>query len=72
MVTPILVFLSLALGQPMNLVFTTMELVVLGLATAIFSYISLDGRSNWLEGIQLLAIYRMAALTFFFLPLSQP
>jgi len=30
--------------------------------------ISLDGESNWLEGIQLLALYFMAALAFFVIP----
>jgi Ca2+:H+ antiporter len=67
-VAPVLVFLSLLLGHPMDLVFEPLELVVLGLATAIFAYISLDGESNWLEGMQLLALYAMCACAFFFLP----
>ncbi len=70
-VAPVLVFLSFALGHPMDLVFTPLELVILGLATALFAYISLDGESNWLEGVQLLAIYLMAGLAFFFLPLHE-
>ena len=37
----------------MNLIFRPLELVILGLATAIFAYISLDGESNWLQGVQL-------------------
>lgn len=68
LVAPLLVFLSLLLGQPMNLIFEPMELVVLGLATAIFAFINLDGESNWLEGVQLVAVFLMAAVTFFFLP----
>ena len=70
-VAPVLVFLSFALGHPMDLVFTPLELVILGLATALFAYISLDGESNWLEGVQLLAIYLMAGSAFFFLPLHE-
>jgi Ca2+:H+ antiporter len=67
-VGPALVFLSLLLGQPLDLLFSGLELTVLGLATAIFAYVSLDGESNWLEGIQLLALYVMAALAFFVIP----
>lgn len=67
-VAPLLVLASLALGHPMDLVFVPMELLVLGLATAIFAYISQDGESTWLEGVQLLAVYLMAALVFYLLP----
>jgi Ca2+:H+ antiporter len=67
-VAPVLVLLSPALGHPMDLVFVPLELAILGLTTAIFAYICLDGESNWLEGVQLLAIYLMAAFAFFFLP----
>ena len=68
-VAPVLVLVSHALGHPMDLIFTPLELAILVLATAIFAYISLDGEANWLEGIQLLAIYIVAALAFFLLPL---
>jgi Ca2+:H+ antiporter len=68
-VGPALVFASLLLGHPMNLIFRPLELVILGLATAIFAYICLDGESNWLEGVQLLSIYVMAGIAFFFLPM---
>ena len=67
-VAPTLVFVSLLLGHPLDLVFSGLELTVLGLATAIFAYVSLDGESNWLEGVQLLALYVMAALAFFVIP----
>ncbi len=67
-VAPLLVLVSLALGHPMDLVFVPMELLVLGLATAIFAYISQDGESTWLEGVQLLAVYLMAGLVFYLLP----
>jgi Ca2+:H+ antiporter len=71
LVAPLLVFLSLPLGHRLDLVFTALELAILGLATTIFAYISLDGESNWLEGFQLLALYAIAGFVFFFLPLGQ-
>jgi Ca2+:H+ antiporter len=67
-VAPILVFASLLVGHPMNLIFTPLELAILGLGTAFFAYISIDGESNWLEGVQLLGIYLIAALAFGLLP----
>jgi Ca2+:H+ antiporter len=69
-VAPLLVLLSIPLGHPMDLVFVPLELAILGLTTAIFAYICLDGESNWLEGVQLLALYLMAAAAFFFLPIT--
>jgi len=67
-VAPVLVFLSLLLGHPMDMVFDHMELAVLALTTAIFAFVANDGRSNWLEGAQLLALYLIIAVVFFFLP----
>jgi Ca2+:H+ antiporter len=69
-VAPVLVFLSLALGNPMDLVFDRMELLVLGLTSLIFAFVAMDGRSNWLEGAQLLALYVIIAVVFFFLPIG--
>ena len=37
-------------------------------SASIFAYVSLDGETNWLEGVQLLALYLIAAICFFFLP----
>jgi Ca2+:H+ antiporter len=54
--------------QPMNLVFTPAEVMAIGLAVMISSQIAGDGESNWLEGVQLLAVYLILALVFFFLP----
>ncbi|HZR97131.1 MAG TPA: hypothetical protein VFE37_00405 [Chloroflexota bacterium] len=52
----------------MDVIFTPLELAILGLATAIFAYVSIDGKSNWLEGLQLLAVYLVAGLAFYLLP----
>jgi Ca2+:H+ antiporter len=67
-VAPLLVFLSLAMGHPLTLIFNEFELLALGAAVGIAALISLDGESNWLEGAQLLAVYVIVALAFFFLP----
>jgi Ca2+:H+ antiporter len=66
-VAPVLVFVSLLLGHPMDLVFVPLELLVLGLTAMIFAFVAIDGRSNWLEGAQLLALYLIIAVVFFFL-----
>jgi Ca2+:H+ antiporter len=67
-VAPLLVFVSLAMGHPLTLIFNEFELLALGAAVGIAALISLDGESNWLEGAQLLAVYLIVALAFFFLP----
>lgn len=66
-VTPVVVLISL-LFHPMDLVFTDLELAIMGLVVAIFAYVVHDGETSWLEGIQLIAIYVMAAAAFFVLP----
>ncbi|MEX1245764.1 MAG: calcium/proton exchanger [Thermoanaerobaculia bacterium] len=66
-VAPLLVLVSL-LFSPMDLIFQPIELVTLLSCSAIFAYVSLDGETNWLEGVQLLALYLIAAVSFFFLP----
>ncbi|MBI2941354.1 MAG: calcium/proton exchanger [Chloroflexi bacterium] len=68
LVAPVLVFISLLIGQPMDLVFHPLELLVLGLSAAVFTLVALDGETHPLEGVQLLALYVMAAGLFFLLP----
>lgn len=67
-VTPVLVFASYFFGQPMNLEFTLPEIAAVGLAVWISGQISGDGECNWLEGAQLLSVYLIIAVLFFFLP----
>jgi Ca2+:H+ antiporter len=69
-VAPVLVFLSYAIGQPMNLLFTGFEVITVGLAVAIVSLVAVDGETNWMEGVLLLAVYIIFAIAFFFLPES--
>jgi Ca2+:H+ antiporter len=68
LVAPLLTFASLGLGHPMTLIFSRLELGTLVPATAIFAYLSLDGRTSWLEGVQLLAVYVLAASTIYLVP----
>ncbi len=68
-VAPLLVMASHFLGpRPMDLVFTPAEVVAVVLAVAIVGQISGDGESNWLEGVQLLAVYVIMGIVFYFLP----
>ena len=66
-VAPMLVFISLILGEPMNLIFTGIEVAAVAFSAAILGYIVLDGRSNWIEGLQLVSAYVIMAISFFFL-----
>jgi Ca2+:H+ antiporter len=66
LVAPVLVFVSLFLGRPMDFVFNVPEVAAVGLATLIVTVISLDGRSNWLEGLQLVGVYVILAVSFFY------
>ncbi len=65
-VAPVLVFVGLLLGHPLTLVFNTFELVALIAAVGISAMVALDGESNWLEGAQLLGVYVILGVAFFF------
>jgi Ca2+:H+ antiporter len=67
-VTPMLVFASYAFSRPMDLEFSLPEIVAMAVAIWIAQQISGDGESNWLEGVQLLSVYVIMAILFFFLP----
>jgi len=67
-VAPVLVFISLAMGNPLTLIFNQFELLALIAGVLIAGQVSIDGESNWLEGAALLAVYLILALAFFFLP----
>ena len=67
-VTPMLVFASYAFSRPMDLEFSLPEIVAIAVAIWIAQQISGDGESNWLEGVQLLSVYILLGILFFFLP----
>jgi Ca2+:H+ antiporter len=69
LVAPVLVILSHFIGPaPMDLVFSPSEVLSVGLAVILASQIAGDGESNWLEGVQLLAVYVILAIVFYFIP----
>jgi Ca2+:H+ antiporter len=67
-VAPLLVFISLLLGHPMQLIFNQFELLALLAAVVVAVLVSNDGESTWLEGAALLGIYLILGLAFFVLP----
>ncbi|WP_119269494.1 calcium/proton exchanger [Taklimakanibacter deserti] len=68
-VAPVLLLTSIFLGpSQMDLAFTGGLVLMVLLSTLITSQVAGDGRSDWLKGLQLLAVYIVFGLTFFFLP----
>ena len=68
-VAPLLVFVSYFIGpQPMDLRFTGLEVVAVVMSVGIMALVSQDGESHWMEGVQLLAVYLMLGIAFYFLP----
>lgn len=63
---PVLVFFGLLVGNPVTLVFSPLEVVAVAVGTLIAAYIALDGKSNWVEGLQLTSVYIILAIAFFF------
>jgi Ca2+:H+ antiporter len=68
-VAPLLVLLSYAVGTaPMDLAFPGGLVLAILLSVLITGQVAGDGRSDWLKGLQLLAVYLVLGLAFFFLP----
>jgi Ca2+:H+ antiporter len=67
-VAPLLIFASYLFGRPMNLEFTIPEVVAVFAAILIVEQICSDGESNWIEGVQLLSVYAILGILFYFLP----
>jgi Ca2+:H+ antiporter len=66
LVVPTLVLTGPLLGHPIDLRFNLYELVAVVAAVLVSNLVSLDGRSDWLEGALLLAAYCILAAGFFF------
>jgi len=65
-VVPLLVFLSAVGGTPLTLSFVMAEVIAVAITVALAAYIAIDGLTSWLEGAQLLALWGILALLFFF------
>jgi Ca2+:H+ antiporter len=71
-VAPVLVFASYVIAPaPMDLLFTVFEVVAVALAVLTIALIAHDGETHWMEGVQLLAVYTILALGFYFLPAAE-
>ncbi|KAK4111294.1 Calcium/proton exchanger [Canariomyces notabilis] len=68
LVTPALVMLGWAIGQPMTLHFGAFETVAFALSVFVVIYTVQDGKSNYLEGAMLLGLYVIIALAFWASP----
>jgi Ca2+:H+ antiporter len=63
----VLVLLSFVVGPfPMALVFNGLELGAILLAILIAQQVTQEGESTWFEGLQLLSVYAVLGLVFFF------
>jgi Ca2+:H+ antiporter len=72
-VAPILIFASYFIGpRTMNLEFTIPEVIAVIASIIIVEQISSDGESSWIEGVQLLSVYAVLAILFYFLPDVHP
>src|SRR4051794_28820554 len=67
-VAPVLVFLSYFFGRPMNFEFSLPEIFAVVASVYIIFQISGDGETNWIEGVQLLSVYLILGILFFYLP----
>jgi Ca2+:H+ antiporter len=66
-VAPVLVICSFFIGPgPMPLVFNGFELAGVIAAVLFANYVTQEGRSNWFEGVQLLAAYLILAVAFYY------
>ncbi|OGO19917.1 MAG: calcium/proton exchanger [Chloroflexi bacterium RBG_16_50_9] len=66
-VAPILVFISPLMGGQLSLAFAPFQMIAMILAVMIINYLGSDGICNWLEGVQLAAVYIIIAIAFYFM-----
>jgi Ca2+:H+ antiporter len=67
-VAPLLIFVSYLFGKPMDLEFSRPEVFAVVASVYILFQISGDGETNWIEGVQLLSVYVILGILFFYLP----
>jgi Ca2+:H+ antiporter len=63
LVVPVLVVVGFATGHPLNLVFQPLAVIVLGASTFAFMLLSRDGESTLMEGVQLMSLWLLLAVT---------
>jgi len=67
-IAPLLVVLSQAAPVAMSLVFQPLEIAAVILSVGVVAFVSMDGETHWFEGLQLLSVYAILAVFFYFLP----
>ena len=67
-VAPAVVLYSMAIGRPMSLLFNAFEIAAITLSVLSTVIVVVDGESNWVEGLQLIAVYLILAIAFYFVP----
>jgi len=67
-VAPVLVFVALLFDKYLNLVFNQFEVVAMIASVLVANLVASDGETNWLEGAQLMAVYVILGVAFFFIP----
>jgi Ca2+:H+ antiporter len=71
LVAPAVVLYSFAIGHPMTLLFNAFEITAIALSVLATAIVVVDGESNWVEGLQLLAVYLILGLAFYFVPAAR-
>ena len=70
-VAPLLAILSRFVApQPLELSFTRAEIGTLFISVLIGAFVASDGKANWYKGVQLILVYAMIAILFYFLPVA--
>jgi Ca2+:H+ antiporter len=67
-VAPAVVLYSFAIGRPMSLLFDPFEIAAIALSVLATVIVVVDGESNWVEGLQLMAVYFILGIAFYFVP----
>jgi Ca2+:H+ antiporter len=68
LVAPVIILYSFAIGHPMTLLFHPFEIAAISLSVLATAIVVVDGESNWVEGLQLVSVYAILALAFYFIP----
>jgi Ca2+:H+ antiporter len=68
LVAPAIVLYSYVRGRPMSLLFNPFEIVAIVLSVFATLFVVVDGESNWVEGLQLMAVYLILAVAFYLVP----
>jgi Ca2+:H+ antiporter len=69
LVAPLLILASYLIApEPLSLAFGRAEIGSLFIAVIIGGFVCGDGQSNWYKGVQLITVYAMIALMFYFMP----